>query len=430
MFSTKRSEIGGAVTESCACGAGRDRSWRRLLAVLGAAMVATGQPVDEVEDELREVGRRLGAPDPQVAAGPTGVHIGLSSGDPAAYESVDGRLRLDQAVDVRLIRHLLVAGRIDVEQALDRLQELRGKPMRYPVWLAEGGFVAVAVGICLILQPGLANLCAATVGGVVVMGLSRIAQRHPSLLALLPTVAGFAVSALVFAAAGAGLLDGALRTVLPPLAVLLPGALMVTGLSELAAGAMVAGSSRLMYGTVQLLLFALGVAAAAALLGTPARLLGNVRVAEFGWWAAPLGLVVIGVGITLMEGVPVRLAPWVLGVLTVTFVVQLTGQHLGAPVLGSFLGAMAASIGASTAELVHRQLPRLVVFLPSFWLLVPGSLGLIGVSEVAILPGEGWTVGLDVVGVILAIAMGLLVGSVVSRALRALVGRRRVIFGG
>jgi uncharacterized membrane protein YjjB (DUF3815 family) len=84
---------------------------------------------------------------------------------------------------------------------------------------------------------------------------------------------------------------------------------------------------------------------------------------------------------------------------------------------------MAASIGASTAELVHRQLPRLVVFLPSFWLLVPGSLGLIGVSEVAIVPGEGSTVGFDVVGVILAIAMGLLVGSVVSRALRALIGR-------
>ncbi|MDT7581995.1 MAG: hypothetical protein QOK35_3259 [Pseudonocardiales bacterium] len=411
------------MTDPCAPGADRDR--RRLLAFLGAAMVATGQPVDEVEDELREVGRRLGAPDVQVGAGPTGVHVGLGSGDPATFEAVDGRLRLDQAVDVRLVRHLLVSGRIDVDQALDRLRGLRDKPLRYPVWLAEGGFVAVAVGICLILQPGVANLGAAAVGGAVVMGLSRVAGWHPSLLALLPTVAGFAVSALVFAAAAAGLLDGALRTVLPPLAVLLPGALMVTGLSELAAGAMVAGSSRLMYGTVQLLLFGLGVAAAAALLGTPARLLGNVRVTDLGWWAAPLGLVVIGVGITLMEGVPLRLAPWVWGVLVLTFVVQLAGQRLGAPVLGSFLGAVAASLGASVAELVQRQLPRLVVFLPSFWLLVPGSLGLIGVSEVAILPGQASTVGFDVVGVILAIAMGLLVGSVVSRALRALAGRLR-----
>ena len=399
------------------------RERRTLLAFLGVAMVATGQPVHEVEDEVREVGRRLGAPDVQVAAGPTGVHVALASGDPATYESVDGRLRLDQAADVRLLRHLLATGQLGVGDGLDRLRALRGKPVRYPAWLSEGGLVAVAVGICLILQPGWANLAAAAVGGAVVIGLSRVARLHPSLLALLPTVAAFAVSAPVFAAAAAGLLDGPLRTVLPPLAVLLPGALVVTGLSELAAGAMVAGSARLVYGTVQLLLFALGVAAAAAVLGTPGRLLGNVRVAELGGWAAPLGLLVIGLGIALMEGVPVRLTPWVLGVLALTFLVQLGAQRLGAPVLASFLGAAAASIGASCAELVVRELPRLVVFLPSFWLLVPGSLGLIGVSEVALPSGAGPTVGVDVVGVVLAIATGLLVGSVVSAALRALVGR-------
>ena len=95
------------MTDSCACGGDRDR--RRLLAFLGAAMVGTGQPVHEVEDELREVGRHLGAPDVQVAAGPTGVHVGLASGDPATFESVDGRLRLDQAVDVGSIEPVGVA---------------------------------------------------------------------------------------------------------------------------------------------------------------------------------------------------------------------------------------------------------------------------------------------------------------------------------
>jgi hypothetical protein len=51
-----------------------DRTLRRLLAFLGSAMIATGQPVDEIEEELREVGRGFGAPDVQVAAGPTGLH--------------------------------------------------------------------------------------------------------------------------------------------------------------------------------------------------------------------------------------------------------------------------------------------------------------------------------------------------------------------
>lgn len=400
-----------------------DRNIRRLLAYLGTAMIATGQPIDEIEEELRDVARRFGVSDLQVGAGPTGVHLALASGEPATYESVNSPLRLDQAADVRLIRYEVAAGLIDAEQAIDRLLGLRAKPPRYPRLVADLGFVAVAAGICLILQPGLPNLAAAIVGGVIVVGLSQFAGRHPSLLPLLPTVAAFAVACMVFAAADAGLLEGALRTVLPPVAVLLPGALIVTGLSELAAGAMVAGSARLLYGTVQLLLFALGIAAAAALLRTPADLLGNTRVDGMGWWAAPIGLIVIGVGIALMESVPLRLTPWVLAVLVVTFLAQLIGQYVGSPALGSFLGAIAASLGASAAELVHRTLPRLVVFLPSFWLLVPGSLGLIGVSEVAIVSTRSPTVGFDVLAVVLAIATGLLVGSVLARTVR-LLGRR------
>ena len=50
-----------------------DDAVRALLAYLGAAMVATGQPVSDVEDELAEVSAALGYPDVQVAASPTGV---------------------------------------------------------------------------------------------------------------------------------------------------------------------------------------------------------------------------------------------------------------------------------------------------------------------------------------------------------------------
>src|SRR3954447_25610152 len=190
-------------------------------------MIATGQPIDEIEDELRAIGRHFGYPDLQVGAGPTGIYLGLASGEPATFASLTGGLRLDQPADVRLIRHLVATDQLGVEPALQRLHELPGKPPRYPRWLADLGFVGVAVGICLILQPALPNVAAALLSGAIVVGLSRLAQRVSSLLPLLPTVAAFVVSCLVFAAADAGLLEGALRTVLPPLAVLLPGALMV-----------------------------------------------------------------------------------------------------------------------------------------------------------------------------------------------------------
>ena len=112
-------------------------------------MIATGQPIDEIEDELRAVGRHFGHPDVQVGAGPTGLYLALASGEPATFASVAGGLRLDQAADVRLIRHLVATDQLGVEPAVQRLRELPGKPPRYPRWLADLGFIGIAVGICL-----------------------------------------------------------------------------------------------------------------------------------------------------------------------------------------------------------------------------------------------------------------------------------------
>jgi uncharacterized membrane protein YjjB (DUF3815 family) len=120
-----------------------------------------------------------------------------------------------------------------------------------------------------------------------------------------------------------------------------------------------------------------------------------------------------------MESVPLRMTPWVLLVLVGAFGAQTFGQVLGPAGLGGFLGAMAASLGASLVELRRSTLARLVLFLPAFWLLVPGSLGLVGVTQLVVDPGEALDAGLGVVAVICAIALGLLVGSSIGHSLRS-----------
>lgn len=398
---------------------------RTLLAHLGTAMVATGQPINEVEDELAEVGFALGYPDAQIAAGPTGVTLALASGAPSTYEVVTGALRLDQSAQVRGIRRDVLLGHVGPTTAVERLLALRGQPPRYPVWLANLGWVATATGIALILQPGWRNVALAAVASVVVVGLFRLAQRFRLLSTLLPVVAAFVVGCLVFAAADLGLVEGPLRTLLPPLAVLLPGALIVTAMAELAAGDMIAGSSRLTFGLVQVLLFTVGVVSASRLFDLPPDALRNVRVAELGWWAAPVGLVLICVGIGLLESPPVRLLPWILLVLVLAFGAQALGQHVSGPVLGSFLGAVAASTGSYVVEAFVPDLPRLVVFLPSFWLLVPGSLGVLSATQLALDPGGATAAVLGVLAVISALALGLLVGTAVAQSGRRALRRAR-----
>ncbi len=396
---------------------------RALLAHLGTAMIATGQPVQEIEEELAEVALSLGYPEVQVAAGPTGLIVTMTDGGPSTQRSAPPGLRLHQAASVRRIRHQLVLGELSPAAARSQLEAVAQRPVRHPPWMVGLAWPVLAVGIALILQPGWANVAAAAVGAVIVLALVQLAERFQLVRALLPTLAAFAVSVLVFAAADAGLLEGPLRTVLPPLAVLLPGALVVNGMSELAAGHMQAGSARLTYGLVQLGLFALGLLMATALLRVPSSMLGNLRVDEIGWWAAPVGLVLIGLSICFMEGVPFRMQGWVLLVLTLAFGAQLTGQEVGSIGVGGFLGAIAASLGASVVELRRPQLARLVLFLPAFWLLVPGSLGLVGVTELAAGRESATQVALGVLGVVAAISLGLLVGSSLGRSLR---GRLRM----
>ncbi len=397
---------------------------RLLLTYLAVAMVATGQPVHEIDEELAAVGRHLGHPDLQVAAGPTSVTLALAAGEPATVETVNGSLRLDQAHEVRLIRGQLLAGQIDRAQALARLTSLRGRPERYPGWLSALAWVIASVGIGLILQPGAANVALTAIGSGLVLLLARLSARSKALATLLPSVAALVVACLVFGAASAGLVDGALRTLLPPLAILLPGAILVTGLSEIAAGAMVAGVSRVGYGIVQLLLFALGILAAAALLRVPPAALDNIRVDTLGWWVAPLGLLLVSAGLCLMESIRLSLMPWVVLVLLAAFGAQVLGQQLYGAQLGGFLGGLAASLGAALVELVRPQLPRLVLFLPAFWMLVPGSLGLLSVTELALGPTGSSSAGFGVVELVGAIALGLLVGSVLARSLRLAFRRR------
>lgn len=399
-------------------GEDRDTATRALLAHLGTAMIATGQPVQEIEEELGEVGARLGYPQVQTAAGPTGIVVSLTDGGAATYRAAPPGLRLHQSASVRRIRHQLVRGELTTGAARDQLEAVARRPVRHPLWLVALAWPVLAVGIALILQPGWANVVAAIVGAVLVFGLVQLAERFQLVKALLPTLAAFLVSVIVFGAADAGLLEGPLRTVLPPLAVLLPGALVVNGMSELAAGHMQAGAARLTYGLVQLGLFALGLLMATTLLRVPASVLSNVRVDEIGWAGAPVGLLLIGVSICLMEGVPLRMQGWVLLVLSLAFGAQLAGQELGSIGLGGFLGAIAASLGASAVELRRPQLARLVLFLPAFWLLVPGSLGLVGVTELAAGRASASDVAVGVLGVVIAISLGLLVGSSLGQSLR------------
>ncbi|MGK4585434.1 threonine/serine exporter family protein [Kitasatospora sp. HPMI-4] len=386
---------------------------RRLLLELGAGLLSGGLPVHDVEEELRGLGRALGAPDVRVAALTTGLFIALGPDDATAFEPVGPPLRFEQTADILDVVHRLRAGGLDGHQALHDLDAIRRAPARWPSWVADLGMLPVGVGLCLFLQPVAANVLAAGIGSLIVVGLTMTARRLPLLRPLLPVAAGFLVSVLVLEAAQASLLNGPLRTIVATLAILLPGALLVTGLSEIAAGAASAGTARLMSGAVQLALFLTGVVAAATATGVPASALANTQVATPSWWEICLGLALAVAGIVINVNTPPPAIPWIVAVIAVTAAVQVPVTSAGGAAVGGLAGAVTAAAAATIVHWLRRGSSWQVLYLPAFWVVVPGSFGLLNTAQIEV--GDGARAVLAAVSAVFGVSVGTLIGAVISR---------------
>jgi uncharacterized membrane protein YjjB (DUF3815 family) len=146
------------------------------------------------------------------------------------------------------------------------------------------------------------------------------------------------------------------------------------------------------------------------LLSEPENLLGG--------WAPWLGVLVVGVGTFVYHSAPRRSLPWLLVVLYAAWIGQFLGSHAFGGYVGGFIGALVMTPVAYLVERVQGGPPALVSFLPAFWLLVPGALSLIGLTEFASDNAiEGIQDFLGALGSILAIALGVLCGYPLYRSL-------------
>jgi uncharacterized membrane protein YjjB (DUF3815 family) len=110
----------------------------------------------------------------------------------------------------------------------------------------------------------------------------------------------------------------------------------------------------------------------------------NLVTTEFnrlGPWAPLLGVLVYGLGAMLYFGPPTSFLPWMLLMLLTAY----AGQWVGNAVLGSFASGFGGGLTLIIFALAisHRPNtpPTVSLVLPGFWLLVPGSLGFMGVTQ-------------------------------------------------
>jgi uncharacterized membrane protein YjjP (DUF1212 family) len=394
----------------------------RFLLRLGHLLLATGAPVGLVETTLRRLAPVYRIAHFNALALPTVVFVNAEDGDASQIEFTSELglvLRFDQIEAAHELARDAERDALDPVEGLKRINAILAMPPRFGWMSSILGHVLATVGIALVLRPAADVVRAAAFFGLVVGVLKVLARNRGIITTLLPTVAAFVVALLSLLGVQHGFAASPIYVLVASLVTFLPGGTLATATVELAYGDVVSGGTRFVHGLLQLVFLVLGMLAAASLVGLPPeRLLvptpdGGVRA-----WAPWLGVLLFGIGHVLHYAARLRTLPWLLALL---FVAQI-GQFIGNAVVGGYVsGFFAAMLITPASYFVQYRLggpPSMVTFTPAMWLLVPGSLGLIGMAE---LVGSDRLAGLEnfvaTLFTIIAIGLGSVIGTAFYNAL-------------
>jgi len=411
----------------------------RLMASVGQAQLAAGYPVNEVNDTLSELSAAYDRPELTGYVLPNVVFVDDErTGRARVLTSNIGSMRLDQATQVHRVVRDIVSRALTPVAAMAKLAAIETTPPRFSWWLVVVANGFTAAGFALVFRVSLWGvLIAGILGTLVALALALTAKR-PSLSALVPFAAAFVASFVVFTASVYFDADvQPVRVVAAPLITLIPGVALTRGTQELANNQIVSGSSRLISATVQIFVLTFGILTGARLAPIDNYNFADLTEALLPWWAAWIGVLVFAIGQSVVSNEPRGAIRIVVVLLLATYGVQTLVSATIDPILASGVAAGVALLGATIVQRRSRRgFPAFVLFEPVFWLLVPGSLGLVALTQEFAARDSaltrqvdtqgansssvvGLTTGTDVLtvaaGTIIAITIGMLVASAVAR---------------
>jgi len=397
---------------------------RALLRELSQQLLAwSWEGVVGYEEMVERVGRTYGYEDTTVAMEAQLAMIKLEPDEEMTFVKggIPGFPPMAYTQDLKNLLADIYAGKLSVDEARKSLKTLHDKEPPYPPFLNWLGVVIVSIGFAVdvvgtwegLLWAGITGMATglAFVAADRVAGFGKIAQ-------LVATLASGIIVMLAYkygwTAAAPGLL------LISSTFVFIPGDSISTQAYELSMGNWSAGVDRLFYSMIMLVLQVTGAFLAIALTGTAvAELFPTGPHDAFAWWAAYPGRFVFVIGILLAFNMSLKqFVPAIVTLWIVTAVAQVSTMAYGG-VAGTFIAMTAGTILAIWQARKPRSIPSFVLLVPIVFALSPGSHGLRQL--------ETWVSGETITGVhdlttlvsvLLAIAMGLVVGRAIAHKWR------------
>jgi len=394
-----------------------------MLREIGIALIELFRPIQVVEERLLHIAARYTTQPVQVAALPTMLFIQIGTTTHEMDASAQPSSRFDVAARVDEIVDLAVAGAITPADAVAAVSAARRQPPRFGALATIGGYALTTVGFGMLNNPSWKALLAHLFLGLVVGVIVEIAGLMPNLAPIVPTLSALVVTLLAtwFVADVAG--DGLLRVITPPLIATLPGMPLMIGAIELAAGKVISGASRTVYGLAQMGLLAYGVRLGVQIAG---QVPPQHPSTPMGPWSLYAAILVIAVGLYFYLSAPPGSLTWLLVTIAVATLAQTLAGHVLGPGHSGFVAAIVAIPFAMLASRLKGAPPVGVLILATFWTLIPGQLTFMSLSRKL----SGDVLNTATLGVAAAAIVSIALGALVSWSLLGGITRRRHSAGG
>ena len=392
---------------------------------LGCALHQFGTPAHRLEAHLRNVANAFGLQGSFLLM-PTALTFALDDPDKGGQISrtlrvSPGELDLGSLARTDELVDNLDQGKLTLEQAAIRLEEIINKPNPYSTWSTLLAFGASGGAFAMLMATSWNDVLWSSLLSLVNFAIVLLAERSgrvanmlEPLVALVSAVLGNAIAQF----------DPGINiplVVLSSIIIFIPGLSISTGLAELSNRHLLSGTARFMDGLMTMFKLYFG-----AVLGMT---IGVLLWGEFNYMAPqPIPdwtkwLAVFTLSACLVVGFRTRLkdAPWAMASGFLAYIVTLWASQYLDVAMSAFVGAFAVGIYANLYSRLMKA-PALIASLHGVVLLVPGSKVYIGLNT--LVSGEAMVatpgIGPQTLLIFMSLVAGLIFSNVVLPPSRSL----------
>lgn len=385
-----------------------------LITEIGDALNRSSYPVPLVRQTLTEISEVYRREIRTVVFATYLVALEEQTGK-VAISTTGGSFRLDQIAATEALVRELRSGAVPLPDAVARIRAIAASPSPVHPGVRILGYALMALGFAMCFRMSLPATAAAVALSIPAAALLLWSSRRVTLSALMPFLLTFASALIIALWAIHGGMPDPVRLAVIPVVMLIPGAAVTTAVIELTAGEMITGATRLISAVVMLLSMAFGLALAIEITGLSQSHLQDITANQAPYWVLWIAGPVFGLGNILYLATPPRMWGWTILFAFGTFWIN---NLLQMEVRPAYAGGIAMGVALIAARAVAARMKGhpsfLVMYLPSFWLMVPGSLGFVALSGDIVHDSALASLGGNAALSLLSMAICMMIASVIA----------------